>query len=205
MGIGDDASRRDVTFDQMVANYKEQIAALVEGGVDILLPETSFDTLVMKACLFAIDEYFEETGHRLPVMISGTIFDNGRTLSAQPVEAFYLSVSHFDALSVGLNCAVGVDQMRPEIESLAAICRTRVSCYPNAGMPDGFGGFLGDTRPHGQDRSASSPATAGSTSSAAAAGPRPSGSPRSPGRSRGSPPARSPTPRPPPPTAAASR
>ena len=98
----------------------------------------------MKACLFAIDEFFEETGTRLPVMISGTIFDNGRTLSAQPIEAFYYSVSHFDALSVGLNCAVGVELMRGSIESLSSICRTRVSCYPNAGMPDGFGGFLGD-------------------------------------------------------------
>jgi len=144
MGIGDDPSRRDVTYGQMVANYKEQIAALVEGGVDLLLPETSFDTLVMKACLFAIDQYFEETGNRLPVMISGTVFDSGRTLSAQPIEAFYLSVSHFDALSVGLNCAISVDQMRPEIESLSAISRSRVSCYPNAGLPDGFGGFLGD-------------------------------------------------------------
>ena len=145
MGIHvEDPGRRDVTFDEMVANYKTQIRALVEGGVDILLPETSFDTLVLKACLFAIDEFFEETGTRLPVMISGTIFDNHRTLSAQPVEAFYYSVSHFDALSVGLNCAVGVEQMRDSIESLAAICRTRISCYPNAGMPDGFGGFLGD-------------------------------------------------------------
>jgi 5-methyltetrahydrofolate--homocysteine methyltransferase len=144
MGIGDDASLRDVTYDQMVANYKEQIAALVEAGVDILLPETAFDTLVMKACLFALEEYFEETGNRLPVMISGTIFDNGATLSAQEVEAFYLSVSHFDALSVGLNCAVGVDRMRPELEKLSKLCRTRVSCYPNAGTPDGFGGFLGD-------------------------------------------------------------
>src|SRR5262249_35913439 len=99
---------------------------------------------VMKACLFAIEAFFEETGRRLPVMISGTIFDNGRTLSAQPVEAFYYSVSHFDALSVGLNCAVGVDLMRDPIESLSSVCRTRVSCYPNAGMPDGFGGFLGD-------------------------------------------------------------
>src|SRR4051812_10159292 len=145
MGIHvDDPGRRDVTFDEMVANYTEQIRALVEGGVDILLPETSFDTLVMKACLFAIDRFFEETGTRLPVMISGTIFDNGRTLSAQPVEAFYYSVSHFDALCVGLNCAVGVDLMRGSIESLSEIARTRVSCYPNAGMPDGFGGFLGD-------------------------------------------------------------
>ncbi len=144
MGIGDDASLRDVTYDQMVANYKEQIAALVEAGVDILLPETAFDTLVMKACLFALEDYFEETGNRLPVMISGTIFENGATLSAQEVEAFYLSVSHFDALSVGLNCAVGVDRMRPELEKLSRLCRTRVSCYPNAGTPDGFGGFLGD-------------------------------------------------------------
>ena len=77
-------------------------------------------------------------------MISGTIFDNGRTLSAQPIEAFYDSVSHFDALSVGINCAVGVELMRGSIEALSAICRTRISCYPNAGMPDGFGGFLGD-------------------------------------------------------------
>jgi 5-methyltetrahydrofolate--homocysteine methyltransferase len=145
MGIHvEDPGRRDVTFDEMVANYTEQIRALVAGGVDILLPETSFDTLVMKACLFAIDAFFEETGTRLPVMISGTIFENHRTLSMQPVEAFYDSVSHFDAISVGLNCAVGVDLMRDSIETLSAICRTRVSCHPNAGMPDGFGGFLGD-------------------------------------------------------------
>jgi 5-methyltetrahydrofolate--homocysteine methyltransferase len=141
----DDPGRRDVTFDQMVENYKTQVSGLVEGGVDLLVPETSFDTLVMKACLFAIESYFEETGRRLPLLISGTILENNhRTLSAQTVEAFYYSVSHIDALSVGLNCAVGVDQMREAIESLSAICRTRVSCYPNAGMPDGFGGFLGD-------------------------------------------------------------
>ncbi len=145
MGIHvDDPGRRDVTFDEMVANYTEQIRALVEGGVDLLLPETSFDTLVLKACLFAIDQYFTETGVRLPVMVSGTIFDSGRTLSAQSVEAFYYSIAHMDALSVGLNCAVGVDLMRGPLESLAGIARTYVSCYPNAGMPDGFGGFVGD-------------------------------------------------------------
>ncbi len=145
MGIHvEDPGRRDVTFDQMVANYKVQIRALMDAGADILLPETSFDTLVLKACLFAIESCFEETGRFLPVMISGTIFDNQRTLSMQPIEAFYASVAHFDALSVGINCAVGVDLMRESIESLSAICRTRVSCYPNAGMPDGFGGFLGD-------------------------------------------------------------
>ncbi|MDX2038555.1 MAG: methionine synthase [Isosphaeraceae bacterium] len=145
MGIHvDDPGRRDVTFDEMVENYYEQVKGLVEGGVDILLPETSFDTLVLKSCLFAIDKYFADGGRRVPVMISGTIFDSGRTLSAQTVEAFYYSVEHFDALSVGLNCAVGVDLMRPSIEALASVCRTHVSCYPNAGMPDGFGGFLGD-------------------------------------------------------------
>lgn len=140
----EDPGRRDVTFDQMVDNYYEQIAALVAGGVDILLPETSFDTLVLKACLFAIDKFFADKSMRLPVMISGTIFENNRTLSAQTVEAFYISVSHFDALSIGLNCAVGVDQMRSNMESLSQMCRTRVSCYPNAGLPDGFGGFRGD-------------------------------------------------------------
>jgi 5-methyltetrahydrofolate--homocysteine methyltransferase len=145
MGIHvEDPGRRDVTFDQMVATYKEQIRALIDAGVDILLPETSFDTLVLKACLVAIEEVFDEINGRLPVMISGTIFDNGATLSAQPIEAFYYSVSHFDALSVGINCAVGVEQMRGSMESLSEICRTRVSCYPNAGMPDGFGGFRGD-------------------------------------------------------------
>ncbi|MDR3635576.1 MAG: methionine synthase [Isosphaeraceae bacterium] len=145
MGVDvNDPARRDVTFDQMVANYTEQIRALVDAGVDILLPETSFDTLVLKSCLFAIDQFFEEAGVRLPVMISGTIFDYHRTMSAQSTEAFYYSVSHFDSLSVGLNCAVGVDLMRAEIESLAKLAQSRVSCYPNAGMPDGFGGFIGD-------------------------------------------------------------
>src|SRR5262245_37583837 len=143
VGIGHDPSHRDVTFDQMVDIYYEQVRGLVAGGVDILLPETAFDTLVQKACLFAIARFFEETGRRLPVMISGTIFDGGRTLSAQTVEAYYTAVSHFDALSVGLNCAVGVDKMRPFLESLAQISRKPVSCYPNAGMPDGFGGFTG--------------------------------------------------------------
>ncbi len=123
MGIHvDDPARRDVTYDEMVANYYEQVKALVEAGADILLPETSFDTLVMKACLFAIDRYFEDSGNRIPVMISGTIFKEGlRTLSGQTIEAFYHSVSHFDSLSVGLNCAVGIDVMRPQIETLSGI------------------------------------------------------------------------------------
>jgi 5-methyltetrahydrofolate--homocysteine methyltransferase len=140
----DDPARRDVTFDDIVATYTEQIRGLVAGGVDLFLPETSFDTLVTKACLFTIGRFFAETGTRLPVMISGTIFEGGRTLSGQTVEAFYTSIAHFDALSVGLNCAVGVDLMRAPLETLAGICRARVSCHPNAGLPDGFGGFLGD-------------------------------------------------------------
>src|SRR5262249_45026111 len=139
-----DPGRREVTFDEMVDNYYEQIDGLVAGGAHILLPETSFDTLVLKACLFAIDKYFEDHGIRLPVMVSGTIFEGGRTLSSQSVEAFWTSIAHFDMLSVGLNCALGVDQIRPYVENLSQIAQRPVTCYPNAGMPDGFGGFLGD-------------------------------------------------------------
>jgi 5-methyltetrahydrofolate--homocysteine methyltransferase len=139
----EDPARRDVTFDDLVECYTEQIRGLVAGGVDLLLPETSFDTLVMKACLFAIDRFFVEHGVRLPVIVSGTIFEGGRTLSSQTLEAFWTSVAHFDMLAVGLNCAVGVDQIRPFIEDLSAIAPVYVSCYPNAGMPDGFGGFTG--------------------------------------------------------------
>jgi 5-methyltetrahydrofolate--homocysteine methyltransferase len=139
----DDPAHRDVTFDEMVVNYAEQIAGLMAGGVDLLLAETSFDTLVFKACLFAIDQYFVRQGVRVPVMISGTIFEGGRTLSAQSLEAFWISVSHFDMFSVGINCALGVDQIRPHIATLARLADKPVSCYPNAGMPDGFGGFQG--------------------------------------------------------------
>jgi 5-methyltetrahydrofolate--homocysteine methyltransferase len=139
-----DPARREFTFDQMVAAYTEQIHGLVEGGVDILLPETAFDTLVMKACLFAIDQYFEKHGIRLPVMVSGTVFENGRNLSAQTPEAFWTSVSHFDMMSVGLNCSLGIEQMRPYLENLVQVARKPISCYPNAGLPDGFGGFNAD-------------------------------------------------------------
>ncbi|MBT6497723.1 MAG: methionine synthase, partial [Planctomycetaceae bacterium] len=117
------------------------IRGLIAGGVDILLPETSFDTLNMKACLFAINRSFDETGVRLPVMVSGTIFEGGKTLGAQSIEAFWTSLSHFDAMSIGLNCALGPAQMRPYIETLSKISDRYISCYPNAGMPDGMGGF----------------------------------------------------------------
>jgi 5-methyltetrahydrofolate--homocysteine methyltransferase len=139
----DDPAHRDVTFDEMVTCYTEQIAGLMAGEVDLLLAETSFDTLVFKACLFAIDQFFAEHGVRVPVMISGTIFEGGRTLSAQSLEAFWIAVSHFDMFSVGINCALGVDQIRPYIEALSQLTSKPVSCYPNAGMPDGFGGFQG--------------------------------------------------------------
>lgn len=132
---------RPVTFDQMVASYSAQIRGLIEGGVDLLLPETSFDTLNMKACLFAIEDVFTELGVQLPVMVSGTIFNGGRTLTGQSVEAFWTSVSHAPMLTIGLNCALGPKQMRQYVETLAELAPKYISCYPNAGMPDGFGGF----------------------------------------------------------------
>lgn len=132
-----DPGKREVTFDQVRDAYYEQIAALVEAGVDILLPETIFDTLNVKACLYAIDLYFERKGVRLPVMISGTITDaSGRTLSGQTTEAFWNSIAHARPLSVGFNCALGAALMRPYIEELSRLADCYVSCYPNAGLPD---------------------------------------------------------------------
>jgi 5-methyltetrahydrofolate--homocysteine methyltransferase len=132
-----DPGARDVTWDQVVSAYREQIENLVAGGVDILLVETIFDTLNAKAALFAIGEYFAATGRQLPVMVSGTISDlSGRTLTGQTVEAFLNSVSHFPLLSLGLNCALGPKEMRPYIEELATKAPFFVSTYPNAGLPD---------------------------------------------------------------------
>ena len=137
-----DPGYRAVTFDELVDTYTEQIEGLVAGGVDILFPETSFDTLNMKACLFALDQFFDRSGHRLPVMISGTITDkSGRTLSGQTIEAFWHSVSHFDLLSVGMNCALGATDMRPYLNALSNVATSYINCHPNAGMPDGFGSF----------------------------------------------------------------
>ena len=140
----EDGGHRTHTYDQMVDLYAEQVRGLLDGGVDLLLPETSFDTLNMKACLFAIDRVLGERGqtfHDVPVMVSGTIFDGGRTMTGQTVEAFWTSVSHFPLFSVGLNCALGPEQMRPYVEELAGVATSHISCYPNAGMPDGMGGF----------------------------------------------------------------
>ena len=138
-----DPGYRAVTFDEVARAYKEQALALIEGGVDILLVETVFDTLNCKAALFAIQEIFEESGRPIPVMISGTIVDqSGRTLSGQTPEAFWLSVSHMPhLLSVGLNCALGSNQMRPFIEELAGAATVFTSLYPNAGLPNEFGGY----------------------------------------------------------------
>jgi len=138
----EDPGFRAVTFDQLVETYYEQVAALIEGGVDILFPETTFDTLNLKACLFAIDKYFSERGVCLPVMASVTITDaSGRTLSGQTIEAFWNSISHFDLLSVGINCALGPERMRPYVEELSRIAPVFVSCHPNAGLPNEFGGY----------------------------------------------------------------
>ncbi len=133
---------RSVTFDQLVAAYTEQVRGLMDGGVDLLLAETVFDTLNLKAALFAIDQYFEQQGRRVPVMVSVTITDrSGRTLSGQTVEAFWNSISHMPLLSVGINCALGAKQMRPYVEELSQIAPVPISCYPNAGLPNAFGGF----------------------------------------------------------------
>src|SRR5437667_476624 len=133
---------RAITYDELVAAYTEQVRGLMDGGVDVLLCETVFDTLNLKAALFAIDQYFEAKGRRVPVMVSVTITDrSGRTLSGQTVEAFWNSIAHMPLLSVGINCALGAKQMRPYLEELADIAPVFISCYPNAGLPNAFGGF----------------------------------------------------------------
>jgi len=133
---------RGVTFDQLRDAYSEQIRGLIDGGVDALLVETIFDTLNAKAALFAIEECFDKLGARIPVMASVTITDrSGRTLSGQTIAAFWISVSHMNLLSVGINCALGAKQMRPYIEELSQIAPIYISCYPNAGLPNAFGGF----------------------------------------------------------------
>jgi 5-methyltetrahydrofolate--homocysteine methyltransferase len=132
-----DPAVRNVTFEQLRQAYKEQVEALYEGGADVFLVETVFDTLNAKAALFAIDEFFEERQVRLPIMISGTVTDaSGRILSGQTVEAFWNSLRHAKPLTFGLNCALGATLMRPYIAELAKVCDVAVSCYPNAGLPN---------------------------------------------------------------------
>ncbi len=133
---------RGVSFDELVAAYREQTEALMDAGVDLILVETVFDTLNCKAALFAINTLKEERNSQIPLMVSGTITDNsGRTLSGQTTEAFYNSISHGDLLTVGLNCALGADQMRQHVEEIARISNVYVSCYPNAGLPNEFGEY----------------------------------------------------------------
>ncbi len=133
-----DAGARNVTFEELRAAYYEQVEALVEGGSDVLLVETIFDTLNAKAALFAIEEFFEASGERLPLVISGTVTDaSGRILSGQTVTAFWHSVRHAQPLAIGLNCALGATLMRPYIQELNKVAGdTFISCYPNAGLPN---------------------------------------------------------------------
>ncbi len=139
---------RAVSFDEVAAAYTEQIKALSDGGVDILLIETIFDTLNAKAAIYAAKYYFRINNiPELPIMISGTITDaSGRTLSGQTLEAFYVSVMHANPLSIGLNCALGASEMRPHIEELSQIANCYTSAYPNAGLPNAFGEY--DEQPH---------------------------------------------------------
>lgn len=138
---------RAVTFDQVMEAYYEQVKGLVDGGVDIILIETIFDTLNAKAAIFAVKKYFEDCRIELPIMISGTITDaSGRTLSGQTLEAFYYSIEHCNPISVGFNCALGATQMRPHIQELSALATCAVSAYPNAGLPNAFGEY--DEQPH---------------------------------------------------------
>ena len=137
-----DPGYRAVTFDEIKEAYREQIEGLLDGGVDLLLIETIFDTLNAKAALIAIEEVLDERNHRLPLMVSGTITDaSGRTLSGQTLEAFLNSVSHIDLLSIGLNCSLGATELRPYIKELSQKAPFFVSSHPNAGLPNQFGKY----------------------------------------------------------------
>lgn len=137
-----DPGYRAVTFDDLVVAYAQQVGALLDGGVDILLIETVFDTLNAKAALFAVEQVFDERGAQWPVMISGTITDaSGRTLSGQTTEAFLISLSHVPLLSIGLNCALGAEQLRPYLETLSKKAPFNTSAHPNAGLPNEFGEY----------------------------------------------------------------
>lgn len=133
---------RAMTWDECAGAYAEQVRGLLDGGVDVLMVETIFDTLNAKAALYAIEEVFDERGERVPLMISGTITDaSGRTLSGQTLEAFLVSVEHAQPISIGLNCALGARQMAPYIEEMASLAPCYVSCYPNAGLPNAMGEY----------------------------------------------------------------
>jgi 5-methyltetrahydrofolate--homocysteine methyltransferase len=133
---------RAVSFDEVMEAYYEQVKGLIDGGVDVILIETIFDTLNAKAAIYAVKKYFADYSIELPIMISGTITDaSGRTLSGQTLEAFYYSVEHANPISVGFNCALGATQMKPHIEELSVLASCYVSAYPNAGLPNAFGEY----------------------------------------------------------------
>ena len=137
-----DPGFRAITFEELVTAYKQQVEALMDGGVDLLLVETVFDTLNAKAALFAIDEVFEERETTIPIMVSGTITDqSGRTLTGQTTDAFLISVAHMDLLTIGLNCALGASMMRPYLQILNKNAPFGVSAHPNAGLPNEFGEY----------------------------------------------------------------
>lgn len=137
-----DPGFRAITFDELATAYKEQAKGLMDGGSDLLLIETVFDTLNAKAAIFGVLELYEETGKELPIMISGTITDaSGRTLSGQTVEAFLISLSHAPLLSIGLNCALGAEQLKPYLKTLSKYSPHFISAYPNAGLPNEFGEY----------------------------------------------------------------
>ena len=137
-----DPGFRNVTFDELVEAYAESCEALIRGGADIILIETIFDCLNAKAAIFAVENVYEKLGYRLPVMISGTITDaSGRTLSGQTTEAFWNSMCHAKPISIGLNCALGAEQLRQYVAELSRIADTNVSAHPNAGLPNAFGGY----------------------------------------------------------------
>jgi 5-methyltetrahydrofolate--homocysteine methyltransferase len=133
---------RAIDFDTLAVNYKEQARALLAGGADLLLVETVFDTLNAKAALFAIQELYDELGKEYPIMVSGTITDaSGRTLSGQTTESFLISLSHVPLFSIGLNCALGADQLRPYVQILKQNSPLLISAHPNAGLPNAFGEY----------------------------------------------------------------
>lgn len=137
-----DPGKRNTSFDELKDSYREAVDGLLDGGVDLLLVETVFDTLNAKAALFAIEEAFDDRNERVPIMISGTITDqSGRTLSGQTAEAFWHSVRHVQPFTVGLNCALGAEQLRPYVADLSRIADTRLCTYPNAGLPNEFGEY----------------------------------------------------------------
>ena len=137
-----DPGKRNISFDELKLSYKEAIKGLIDGDVDLLLIETIFDTLNAKAAILAVEETFDEIGIKLPIMISGTLTDlSGRTLSGQTLEAFWNSIRHSNAFSVGLNCALGADQLYPYVRELSKIADTNICVYPNAGLPNEFGEY----------------------------------------------------------------